>query len=107
VRAASPLLGAFCAVLGATAVAEGCAVAWAALAGVLGFATALLYLFVWWRNLVLKYIRQSLADDLKDIGAFYLAKPQSHFWVAVAAAEGGNKPEQILGCVGLEHKDAG
>ena len=105
-RAVSPLLGAFCAVLGAAAVAEGCAVAWAALAGVLGFATALLYLFVWWRKLVLAYIRQSLDDDLKDIGAFYLAKPRSHFWVAVAAAEGGNE-EQILGCVALEYKDAG
>jgi hypothetical protein len=106
-RAVSPLLGAFCAVLGAVAVAEGCAAAWVALAGVLGFSTALLYLYVWWSKLMNVYVKKSLADDLKDIGSFYLAKPQSHFWVAVEATEGGAGHEQVLGCVALEYKDAG
>jgi hypothetical protein len=53
------------------------------------------------------YVKKSLADDLKDIGSFYLAKPQSHFWVAVEATEGGAGHEQVLGCVALEYKDAG
>ena len=46
------------------------------------------------RNALEGYIRSSLADDLADIGAAYLNRANSDFWIA----EAGHKP---IGCLGV------
>lgn len=46
------------------------------------------------QNALDDYIRSSLADDLADIAATYLARPGSNFWVA----EEDDKP---IGCLGI------
>ena len=59
------------------------------------FASGLLEFAGQFRELVRKYVNQSLQEDLKDISGHYVNPPRHHFWVAELDG-------QIKGMVGID-----
>ena len=101
-RALALPVAAACALASAAAAGSGCGPAAACAAGVLPFVGFMGGVLAYFRRMVRAYVAKSLSEDLLDIEAFYLARPQSHFFVAVERA--ADATEHVLGCVALEHK---
>ena len=101
-RALALPVAAACALASAAAAGSGCGPAAACAAGVLPFVGFMGGVLAYFRRMVRAYVAKSLTEDLLDIEAFYLARPQSHFFVAVERA--ADATEHVLGCVALEHK---